>query len=390
MSHFARRVVVRTRPIMAAAGLDRPSGRIGPRLKLLEPDLAVGLLLPDVPDVVDRRAVAFPVERNVADHGVEGHARMHDFGDRLRVERIGFLGRLLDDLDAGVGVERVPLRIEALRLERRHRFLRIRVVARLGSEGHQRALDPGAADLGELRIGDAVAGDHHCAHPLVAHLAQDQAALGVQAAPHQIVGARLLDLGDDRRIVFFSGVDAFVEDLVDAELVHVVARRVREALAVGRLVVDDGDLFALQFVSRELGPDEALLVVAPAGPEGVPEAAIGHFRVGRRRRDEQDAVFRIDVGGGNGHARIEMADDELDAVADELVGDRNALFGIRNVVPRLDLELLAENAATLVDILDGLLDSLGQLGAERCVGAGDRPRDADLDLRPSGACQRER
>ena len=85
-----------------------------------------------------------------------------------------------------------------------------------------------------------------------------------------------------------------------------------------------------------------------------------------------------------------MADDELDAVADELVGDRNALFGIRNVVPRLDLELLAENAAALVDILDGLLDSLGQLGAERCVCAGDRPRDADLDLRPSGACQRER
>ena len=76
-----------------------------------------------------------------------------------------------------------------------------------------------------------------------------------------------------------------------------------------------------------------------------------------------------------------MADHELDAVADELVGDRNALLRIRHVVGRLHLELLAENAAGLVDILDRLLDTLSELSAEGGVRAGDRSRDPDLDLR---------
>ena len=94
------------------------------------------------------------------------------------------------------------------------------IVARIGSERHQRAFDAGAADRGELVVGDAVAGDHDGLHALVAHLADDQAAFGVQAAPHQIVGAGRLDLRDDRRIVLFADVDAFVEDFLDAAGVH--------------------------------------------------------------------------------------------------------------------------------------------------------------------------
>jgi hypothetical protein len=92
----------------------------------------------------------------------------------------------------------------------------------------------------------------------------------VQAAPHHIVGAGLLDLGDDRRIVLFPRVDALVEDLLDAKLVHVAERSVGEALAVGRLVMDDGDPLALELIARELSPDHALLVVAAAGAERVP------------------------------------------------------------------------------------------------------------------------
>ena len=63
------------------------SGRMRARAShLLEGDLAVGVLLPDVPDVVDRGAVALLVVGDVADHGLERHARMHDLGDLLRVE----------------------------------------------------------------------------------------------------------------------------------------------------------------------------------------------------------------------------------------------------------------------------------------------------------------
>ena len=100
---------------------------------------------------------------------------------------------------------------------------------------------------------------------------------------------------------------------------------------------------------------------------------------------EQDAVVGIDFGGGDGHAGVEVADDELDAVADELVGDRDALLGIGNVVALLDLDLLAEDAAGLVEVVGRLSDALGQLRAERGVRAGDRTGDADLDLRVRGA-----
>src|SRR5208283_4752528 len=55
---------------------------------------------------------------------------------------------------------------------------------------------------------------------------------------------------------------ALVEHFLDAEPVHVIQRGVGEAFAVGRLVVDDSDPFALELVASELGPQEALVVVA--------------------------------------------------------------------------------------------------------------------------------
>ena len=56
------------------------------------------------------------------------------------------------------------------------------------------------------------------------------------------------------------------------------------------------------------------------------------LRIGGRGRDLEDAVLLVDLGGRNGDAGIEMADDEFHAVADELVGDRNAFLGIGAVV----------------------------------------------------------
>ena len=87
-----------------------------------------------------------------------------------------------------------------------------------------------------------------------------------------------------------------------------------------------------------------------------------------------------------------MADHELDPVADEFIGDRNALLGIGHVIALLDLDLLPQNAAGLVDVLGRLLDPLGQLRPEGGVGPGDRACDAklDLSLRRSGQPKRER
>ena len=116
---------------------------------------------------------------------------------------------------------------------------------------------------------------------------------------------------------------------------------------------------SLSLAEREVGPQLALLVVAAAGAEGVPQAALGDLRVGRRGRDEENVVLGVDFGGGDGDAGVEVADDEMDAVADELVGDGDALLGIGDVVALLEVDLLAENAAGLVEVLDGLLDAVG-------------------------------
>src|ERR1700722_1081435 len=145
---------------------------------LLEPDLAVFALFPHVPDIIDGRAVALLVVRNITDDRVERHAGMHDFRDLLRIERVRLLSRLLDDLDRGIGIERVALRVEPLGLERSNRILRVGVLARLGTEGHERSFDARTPDRRELAVGDAVAGDHDRLHALVAHLTEDEAAFG--------------------------------------------------------------------------------------------------------------------------------------------------------------------------------------------------------------------
>ena len=78
-----------------------------------------------------------------------------------------------------------------------------------------------------------------------------------------------------------------------------------------------------------------------------------------------------------------MADDEFHAFADELVGDRHAFLRVGAIVADEDLDLLPENAAGGVDVLDRLLDAVLELRAEGGAAAGDRAGDAQLDLRRS-------
>jgi hypothetical protein len=84
-----------------------------------------------------------------------------------------------------------------------------------------------------------------------------------------------------------------------------------------------------------------------------------------------------------------VADDELDPVADKLVGDRHALLRIGHVVALLEGDLLAEDAAGLVDVVDRLLRAVDELGPESRVRAGDRASDAHLDLGAGGARERQ-
>ena len=144
-------------------------------------------------------------------------------------------------------------------------------------------------------------------------------------------------------------------------------------------------LASLSLAEREFGPQLALLVVAAAGAENVPQFSLGDLRVGGGGRDHQHAVVGIDFGGRDRHAGVEVADYQLDAVADELVRDRNALLGIGNVVALFDCDFLAVDATGLVEVLRSLSDALHQLRAERGVRPCDRTGDPDLDLGARGA-----
>ena len=85
-----------------------------------------------------------------------------------------------------------------------------------------------------------------------------------------------------------------------------------------------------------------------------------------------------------------MADNELDAVSDELVGDRNALLRIGDVVADRQHDLLAVDAAGRVDVGRSLLGALLELRAEGGVRTGDRAGDADQDIRPGAAAERDK
>ena len=75
-----------------------------------------------------------------------------------------------------------------------------------------------------------------------------------------------------------------------------------------------------------------------------------------------------------------MADHEVDAVAEEVVGDGDALARIGGVVADGQLDLLAVDAAGGIDVGDGLLGAVLELRAEGRVGARHRPRHAQLQL----------
>ena len=66
----------------------------------------------------------------------------------------------------------------------------------------------------------------------------------------------------------------------EAGLVERLLGFVGETLAVGGLVVEDGDVLALVVLDDVVGGNQALLVVAAADTRHVPQLALGEQRVG--------------------------------------------------------------------------------------------------------------
>ena len=179
------------------------------------------------------------------------------------------------DLHRRIGVERVGFRLEAGGAELLDQLLVGRV--QRGSGPKVFSVPSTASPAIEASSFDTMPSPETSVafRPWSAELADDQAGFGVQAAPVDDRDAGFLHLGDQRREVLVADVDAFIHDFGDAGGVHRLLGFVGKALAVRGLVVDDRDLGVLELL-REIGAgNRALLVVAAAGAERVPQAALG-------------------------------------------------------------------------------------------------------------------
>src|SRR5262249_17216502 len=151
-----------------------------------------------------------------------------------------------------VGVERVGFRVEAGGLELFYEFLVGRVQRRIGAEGVERAGNSVASDRCQFVRNDTVTGNEGCLQALVGSLADGPTGFGVETAPVDDRNAGFLHLGDEGREVLVADVDAFVHGFGDTSGIHGLLGFVSEALTVGGLVVNDGDLGALELVGKVL------------------------------------------------------------------------------------------------------------------------------------------
>jgi hypothetical protein len=84
-----------------------------------------------------------------------------------------------------------------------------------------------------------------------------------------------------------------------------------------------------------------------------------------------------------------VADHEFHAIGNELVGNRNALLGIGDVVADRHLDLLAIDAAGGVDVSYRLLGTPLNLSAESSIRTGDRRADAQQHVGPGGTAEHQ-
>src|SRR3954469_8574034 len=169
---------------------------------------------------------------------------------------------------------------------------------------------------------------------------------------------------DDRVEVLVALVVGLVHLLGDAGLVERLLGLVRKTLAVGGLVVEDGDILALVVLGDVLGGDQALLVVAAAYARHVPQSAIGELRIGGGGSNLEHVAVGIGFRRGDRRRRAIMPGHERDFRAGDLLGDRARLLRIAGVVLDGQRELLAVDAAGGVDVGYGHLGAVLHLAAE--------------------------
>src|SRR5690606_18869112 len=316
---------------------------------------------------------------DLADSGVEG----------IGVHVVGHLGGVFTDgidavhknLDGGIGGKREGTVWAAfVFLEVFQHFLVAWQLGKVGWQRNQQAFHGWAGDGDEIFVGNALWAHELGSQALLARLAQQQAELGVIATEVDQVGVEGFKLGDDGRVVAVANVDAFEQGDFSTALGEVVANLRRDARAIGLLVVQNGDGLGLEVLDDVVGGKRALLVVAAYGAEEVMRLdGVGNQRRRGPRGNGDDAFLLVHVHGGHRGAGAGVGNGELGAGIDDAVGGRYGLLGFAAVINKQWLELLALDAARIVDGFDGCqrtgLDLVTVLGGRARHG----PRDADFD-----------
>ena len=209
------------------------------------------------------------------------------------------------------------------------------------------------------------------------------------AADENEVDVVALHARDDRGEVLVALVVGLEHLFGKAGLVERLLGFVGEALAVGGLVVEDGDVLALVVLHDVFGGDQALLIVTAADARDVPQLALGEQRIGRGWRDFQDIAVGIGFRRRDRGRRTIVAGNEGDFRAGELFRHRTRLLWIAGIVADFQREFLAEQTAAGIDVLDRLFGAVLQLTPKRGFAARHRACNSDGDVLRK-CCRRQR
>ena len=162
-----------------------------------------------------------------------------------------------------------------------------------------------------------------------------------------------------------------------------VAHRRGQAEAVVGAVVDHADLLVAQRALHVVRDRRTLHgIVGQATEERLPAVLAERGVGGRRRGGDQAGLIEHGAGGLRlaGERRADEADRVL--VVDDLRGDPGRLLRVTLGVERLQLHLAARVGGVV--LVDGQLDAVLDVDAERGVGAVERARHGDRHRRAGG------
>lgn len=206
-------------------------------------------------------------------------------------------------------------------------------------QGAVLAFGGGAGQGDEVGRAAAVAGEELGLQPQFLHLLGHGAALGIHAAVEDQVRLLRLDLGQDGLEVGGLVIGVLAGHHLEAGSFGGLLELVGQALAVSGTVVDDGNALGRQGLGGELGQGLALLLVVGHDAEGGGKALLGVGGVGGGAGNLGNAGIEINLGGRDGGAGVEVADDAVNLGVDELLGHGGALLGVGLVVVGNEFEL---------------------------------------------------